>query len=154
MISTDLMICPKCSAEMPEISAYCPACGYPVNESSDSFTAQDPIDKLLAAVAYVAIVPAVAFLLIPVTRVRSFVRFHSWQALLFLAATCGITLALRLLFLIFSVLPFGGFLIAWLLIGVGAIAILILWAALVAKAALGHRYELPFVGTWAARLAQ
>jgi len=148
------MICSRCSAEMPEISAYCPACGHSVNEASDPFRANDAMDRLLAAMSYLAIVPAVAFLLIPAMRRRAFVRFHAWQALLFVAATCAITGVLRGLFLIFSLLPFGGFLIAWLLIGVGAIAISILWAALVAKAALGHRFELPVVGNWAARLAQ
>ena len=46
------MICSKCSAEMPEISAYCPVCGHPVNPASDSFQANDFTDSLLAAVAY------------------------------------------------------------------------------------------------------
>src|SRR5881296_855087 len=117
------MICSKCSAEMPEISAYCPVCGHPVNPASDSFQANDFTDSLLAAVAYVAIVPAVVFLLVPAIRSRPFVRFHAWQAVLLAAATCALALALRLLFLVFSVLPFGGFLVAWLLVGVGGIAI-------------------------------
>lgn len=138
---------------MPEISAYCPACGDSVNAALDPFRANDFTDRLLAAIAYVAIVPAVAFLLVPAIRSRPFVRFHAWQAVLLAAATCAFALALRLLFLVFSVLPFGGFLVAWLLVGVGGIAIAILWVALVVKAALGDRYELPFVGPWAAKLA-
>jgi uncharacterized membrane protein len=68
-------------------------------------------------------------------------------------ATCVFGLAIRLLFLVFSALPFGGFLFAWLLVGVGAIAAAILWTALIAKAALGDRYELPLIGPWAASLA-
>ena len=147
------MICSMCSAEMPEISAYCPACGYPANETSDALSAKDTTDKLLAAFAYVAVVPAIAFLLVPATRVRSFVRFHAWQSLMFVAASCVLAMIIRLLFLIFSVLPFGGFLFAWLLVGVGGIAVVILWAALLAKAAMGHRYELPFLGPWATRLS-
>jgi uncharacterized membrane protein len=149
-----IMICSNCSAEMPEISAYCPACGQSVNPAPDPFRANDLMDKLLAAIAYVTIVPAAVFLFVPALRRRPFVRFHAWQVVLLVAATAGLALLLRLLFLIFSVLPFVGFLLAWLLVGVGAIAISILWAALVAKAVLGHRYEVPFVGPWAARLAQ
>jgi len=139
---------------MPEISVYCPACGYPVNEASDPFRATDGTDKLLAAFAYVAVVPAIAFLLVPAIRIRSFVRFHAWQALMFVAASCVLAMIVRLLFLFFSVLPFGGFLFAWLLVGVGGIAVVIMWAALLAKAALGDRYELPFLGPWATRLSQ
>jgi uncharacterized membrane protein len=139
-----IMICSKCSAEMPEISAYCPACGYPVNAASDPLRANDLTDKLLAAIAYV----------VPGVRLRPFVRFHAWQAVLFVAGTCVLAVIVRLLFLVFSVFPFGGFMFAWLLVGVGVIAISIMWAALVAKAALGHRYELPFIGPWAVRLAQ
>jgi len=138
---------------MPEISAFCPVCGHPVHEVSDPFPAKDLNDRLLAAIAYVALVPAVVFLLVPAIRIRSFVRFHAWQAVLFVVAGSLFALALRLLFLIFSVV-LGGYLIAWLLLGVGAIAITILWVALVVKAALGDRHELPWIGLWAARLAQ
>jgi uncharacterized membrane protein len=125
-----------------------------VNADSDSFRASDVTDHILGAVAYVAVVPAVVLLIIPALRHRLFVRFHAWQGLLFTAAVCVIALVLRLLFLLFSILPLGGSLIAWLLIGVGALAVTILWATLLVKAALGDGYELPFVGDWAARLAR
>src|SRR5437588_483298 len=92
------MICSKCSAEMPEISVYCPACGYPVNEASDPLRANDGTDKLLAAFAYVAVVPAIAFLFVPAIRIRSFVRFHAWQALMFVAASCVLAMMAVLIF--------------------------------------------------------
>jgi uncharacterized membrane protein len=154
IISRPIMICSNCAAEMPGISAFCPACGSSVNADSDSFRASDVTDHILGAVAYVAVVPAVVLLIIPALRHRLFVRFHAWQGLLFTAAVCVIALVLRLLFLLFSILPLGGSLIAWLLIGVGALAVTILWATLLVKAALGDGYELPFVGDWAARLAR
>src|SRR5689334_6590557 len=97
-----IMICSKCSAEMPEISAYCPACGYPVNAASDPLRANDLTDKLLAAIAYVAILPAVVFLVVPGVRLRPFVRFHAWQAVLFVVGTCVLAVIVRLLFLVFS----------------------------------------------------
>ena len=46
-----------------------------------------------------------------------------------------------------------GFLLAWLLAGLVALATFFLWIAIVAKAALGEAYELPFVGERAANLA-
>jgi uncharacterized membrane protein len=93
-------------------------------------------------------------LLVPAIRSRLFIRFHAWQAILFAATDCVLALILRLLFLLFSVIPHGGSLIAWLLLGVGGLAITILWLALVIKAGLGQRYELPLIGAWALRLSQ
>src|SRR5215470_18357469 len=86
IISRPIMICSHCAAEMPEISAYCPACGSSVNAESDPLRASDLNDQLLGALAYVAIVPAIVLLLIPMLRHRLFVRFHAWQSLLFTAA--------------------------------------------------------------------
>lgn len=154
IISRPIMICSNCAAEMPDVSVYCPACGSSVNPESDALRASDLKDQLLGALAYVAVVPAIVLLLIPALRQRLFVRFHAWQSLLFTAAACVFTAILRLLFLLFSVLPFGGSLVAWLLIGVGSLAVTILWAALLTKAALGDRYEIPAIGDWAARLAR
>ena len=125
-----------------------------MNTESDSFRASDVTDHILGALAYVAVLPAIVILVIPALRQRLFVRFHAWQGLLFTAAACVTAVVLRLLFLLFSILPLGGSLIAWLLIGVGALAVTILWATLLVKAALGDGYELPFVGDWAARLAR
>lgn len=139
---------------MPEISAFCPACGSSVNADAESVRASDVTDHILGALAYVAVLPAIVILVIPALRQRLFVRFHAWQGLLFTAAACVTAVVLRLLFLLFSILPLGGSLIAWLLIGVGALAVTILWATLLVKAALGDGYELPFVGDWAARLAR
>lgn len=139
---------------MPEISAYCPACGTSVNTESDPFHASDIVDQLLGALAYLPVVPAIVLLLVPALRHRHFVRFQAWQSLLFTVASGVLALLVRGLFFVFSVLPFGGSLVAWLLNGVGALAVTILWAALVLKAALGDRYELPVIGDWATRLAR
>lgn len=125
-----------------------------MNADAESVRASDVTDHLLGALAYVAVLPAIVILVIPALRQRLFVRFHAWQGLLFTAAACVTAVVLRLLFLLFSILPLGGSLIAWLLIGVGALAVTILWATLLVKAALGDGYELPFVGDWAARLAR
>ena len=147
------MICPHCAAEMPEISSFCPACGRAV-KATEELSAGDVRDALLAAAAYVTVVPAVVFLAVPAMRRSPFVRFHAWQAVFFAAAASVLGMVLRLLFVILSILPLLGFLLAWLLIGVGAIAVAILWGVLVVKAAQGHGYELPIIGPLAARVAQ
>src|SRR5262245_42364093 len=117
MISSALMICSNCSAEIPEISAYCPACGYPVGEAHDPFGARDALDRLLATGAYV-VLPAAIFLAVPKLRDRRFVQFHAWQAIFLAVATVALAFVLRLLFFLFSLFPFGGNLVAWLLVGV------------------------------------
>lgn len=108
----------------------------------------------MGALAYVGLFPAIVLLVVPAARNRRFVRFHCWQSLLFGAATVLIGMAVKLFFLIFSILPVVGFLISWLLLGVASIAVVILWLALVVKALQGEPYELPFLGPLATRLTR
>jgi uncharacterized membrane protein len=144
------MICSYCDAPMPEVSAFCPACGRSVDEETPD--SAELRERLLAALAYVALFPAVAFLIIPATRGSRFIRFHSWQSVLFLALSLLLALALRLSFVIFSLLPVVGFLLAWLLLGVGSLGLVTVWVVLVVKAILGHSFELPYIGPAAVRL--
>src|ERR1041385_7206098 len=127
------MICAHCSAEMPDTSAYCPGCGEPVHAGGQGFTPSRLSDDLLAALAYFAVVPAIVLLLVPATRRSGLVRFHAWQGLFFVVAAAVLALVLRLLLLILAVLPFVGFLLAWLLVGVSSIAFVVAWLALVVK---------------------
>lgn len=144
------MICSYCAATMPEISEFCPGCGRSVH--AKQFVAIGLRDAVLGGLAYVAVIPAILFLAVPALRSSRFVRFHSWQSIFFAISTTVLVLASRLLFVTFSMLPVVGFLIAWLSLGIGFLAVLTLWAVLVAKAAQGHTYELPVIGPIAARL--
>jgi len=144
---------------MPEISVFCPGCGYPVKSEHElSATADlanmDSTERLLGAAAYLTFVPAILFLLIPPVKSRRFARFHSWQSILFALSAGIFALALKLVFVVLSILPLIGFLVAWLSLGVGFLAIVVLWAVLVAKAAQGRSYELPLIGPLAVRLAE
>jgi uncharacterized membrane protein len=134
---------------MPDVSAFCPVCGHSVGREP----AVASRDKLLGAVAYVGILPAVVLLLVPPIRKSKFVRFHAWQSLLFSAAAACAGLALKLLFVIFTIIPLIGFLLAWLSLGIGSLGIAVLWIVLFVKAVLGQCYELPLIGPMAARLA-
>ena len=135
---------------MPDVSAFCPACGLSVAETPGAVNSRD---KALGALAYIGLVPAVILLLIPTLRGNRFVRFHSWQSVLFTIASALMGLALKLFFVILAILPVVGFLLAWLSLGIGSIGIFILWILLVVKAALGHSYQLPLIGPLAEQLA-
>jgi uncharacterized membrane protein len=144
------MICPNCDAPMPDVSAFCPACGMSVAENPSAVNSRD---RALGALAYVGLIPAVVLLVIPVLRGNRFVRFHSWQSVLFTIASAVLGLALKLFFVIFAILPVVGFLLAWLSLGIGSMGIFILWVVLLIKAALGHHYQLPLIGPLAEQLA-
>ncbi len=144
---------------MPEISVFCPGCGHPVKSEHELRVAADSVnvdstERLLGAAAYLTFVPAILFLLIPLVKSRRFVRFHSWQSILFAVSAGIFALALKLVFVVLSFLPLIGFLVAWLSLGVGFLAIVVLWVVLVAKAAQGRTYELPLIGPLAVRLAE
>ena len=111
---------------MPDVSAFCPACGISVTETP---TAVNSRDRALGALAYVGLIPAIILLLIPALSGNRFVRFHSWQSVLFTVASALLGLALKLL------------------------VVFILWAVLFVKAAQGHHYELPLIGPLAEQLA-
>lgn len=142
---------------MPDISAFCPACGRSVIAheagSPDEIPVRDLRDQALAAVSYVALLPAVLFLVLPSLKANRFVRFHSWQAVLFTLGAVVASAVSRALFAIFAIVPGIGFLVAVLVAGLIALALVFLWVVLVIKALQGRAYELPWLGGWAAALA-
>jgi uncharacterized membrane protein len=135
---------------MPDVSAFCPACGLSVAETPGAVNSHD---RALGSVAYIGLIPAVILLLIPALRGNRFVRFHSWQSVLFTIASAVLGVVLKLLFMVLAILPVVGFLLAWLSLGIGSMGIFILWIVLLVKAALGNYYQLPVVGPFAEQLA-
>lgn len=144
------MLCSNCNAPMPDVSSYCPACGVSVGGTQVAVNSRD---KLLGAIAYIGLIPAVVLLVIPALRGSRFVSFHSWQSILFTFASALMGLGLKLLFVIFAVIPVIGFLLAWLFLGIGSLGIVVLWMVLLIKAGLGHNYQLPLIGPMAEQLA-
>lgn len=156
------MICSYCSASMPEISGFCPACGRAVAENRNAesepeqeITGPPPLsrDALLAGFAYVPIVPAIVFLLVPAIRQKRYVCFHAWQSLLLVLSAVVIAGVTRLAFSALSIFSSVGFLLAWLMAGVVALGLFFLWIAIILKAALGDAYQLVFIGPWSVRLS-
>ena len=135
---------------MPDISAFCPACGVSVAETAGAVNSRD---RGLGALAYVGLVPAIVLLLIPGLRDNRFVSFHSWQSVLFTIASALVGVVLKLLLMVLAIVPMVGFLLAWLLVGIGCMGIFILSIVLVVKAALGNYYQLPLIGPLAEQLA-
>jgi uncharacterized membrane protein len=145
---------------MPDISAFCPGCGRSVTseevEGETSVPGVAPLsrDGVLGSLSYVTVVPAIVFLLAPTLRQSRFVRFHSWQSILFAVATvCGGVIT-RLVFAMLAIFPVVGFLLAWLVTGLFGLAAVILWMLLIVKAALGEAYQPPGIGRVAARLSE
>ncbi len=148
---------------MPDISGFCPACGRAVTSARDDEAELQPgvagvlafsTDALLGAVAYLPILPAVVFLLLPAIRRRRYVRCHSWQSVLLVVGAVVVGGITRLAFSVLSILSSFGFLLAWLLTGLVSLALAFLWLAIVIKALLGDSYELPFIGPWVNRLSE
>lgn len=136
---------------MPEISAFCPACGRSVAlEDIDSKSLRD---RILGALAYFALLPAAVFLIVPALKRSHFIRFHAWQAVLFTVFTVLLGLFFRLLFIAVSFFPSVGYLLGWVSLGIGALGIVMLWLVLVVKAAQGDSFELPFIGPLAIQVA-
>jgi uncharacterized membrane protein len=141
------MICSYCDAPMPDVSAFCPACGR--STTPEAFATTQTRDRVLGVLSYFTLLPAIVFLLLPTFRESHTVRFHAWQSVLFSISCLILVAVLRILFFIFSFFP----LLAWLFSGVGVLGIVILWLVLVVKAAQGHGFEVPLIGPLAARLS-
>jgi len=104
-------------------------------------------DRYLAALAYFTFIPAAILLLLPDFRHERFIRFHSWQSV----SLWAVFLVLTLIALFLSNIAAAIF---FLLFGILAtLAMVFLWIVLSIKAWQGERFELPWFGILAARLA-
>jgi uncharacterized membrane protein len=131
--------CPHCGTVMPANAAFCPGCGW-------SMTPIPPVERAVAVVAYLPLIPAAVILLLPAYRKHRFVRFHAWQSILLWGVFFILTIvalfisniAAAMVFLLFGILI--------------SLAMLFLWIVLSLKAWQGERFELPLFGELAARL--
>jgi uncharacterized membrane protein len=131
--------CPHCEATMSAKAAFCPACGW-------SMTPVPPLERAVAAVGYLPLIPATVILFLPTYRRHLFVRFHAWQSIFLWIVFFVLTLTA--VFLSNVAAP-----IAFLLVGILAfLAMLFLWFVLSLKAWQGERFQLPLFGNWAARM--
>jgi len=106
-------------------------------------------DRLTAALAYVTFFPAIIFVLIEPFKRNRFVRFHSFQAILFAVATILAAITMRVLYPVLVLIPVLGYLLAWLAMAVGVLGWVILWLVLLVKVLQGETFRLPWIGSLA-----
>lgn len=146
--------CPGCAAQMPPGVRFCPGCGRSMQVIA---RAQGKVgvlsENVAGALAYFTIFPAVLFLFLEPYRKNLFVRFHALQCFLYTAAVVLLGVGLRLAdYLLFVIPVLGPFLVVVIDV-VAALAAIVLWFVLVAKAWRGEAFKMPYVGDFAERYA-
>lgn len=144
--------CPQCSAEMPDAAAFCPGCGrrmiaVPGAVASTGFLKEN----VAGALAYFTFIPAVVFLRMMPFKRNHFVRFHSFQSIFLTLAGVLVALVVRLVFPLLALIPWLGYLLAWLAVLLISLAWGLLWAVAVVKAFQGELFKLPVIGGFAER---
>lgn len=105
-----------------------------------------PLERAVAAAAYLTFVAGAVILLLPAFRKNRFVRFHAWQSVLLWGVFFVLTMVALLLSNVAAAMVF-------LLFGIlASLAMLFLWIVLTLKAWQGERFELPLFGTLAERM--
>lgn len=132
---------------MPDPAAFCPGCGrrmiaVPGAVASTGFLKEN----VAGALAYFTFIPAVIFLAAMPFKRNHFVRFHSFQSIYLLIAGVLVGLVMRLMFPVLSLIPWLGYLLAWLVAILVLLAWVMLWAVAVVKALQGELFRLPVIG--------
>jgi uncharacterized membrane protein len=157
-----MAFCSACGTQIPEGATSCPSCnrsttpatatvqapGTPQAAASAQPAAGGLTDNVAGMLAYITIIPAIIFLVMEPYNRNRFIRFHSFQCILFWVALVVIHIALSAVgavpLLIFITLPLH------LLIWLGSVVI---WVILLIKANQGLMYKLPFIGDLAEKQA-
>jgi uncharacterized membrane protein len=95
-------------------------------------------DTAAGAIAYITIIPAIIFLVMPPYNTKPFVKFHAFQCL-GLGVT-GFCLG------IIGIIPILG----WIVLFLGMIGLVIVWILCILKASQGGAFKLPIIGKFAA----
>jgi uncharacterized membrane protein len=106
-------------------------------------------DNSAGGLAYVTIIPAIIFLIVPPYNRSSYVRFHAWQSIFLTIAYIVVDVGLHI-FLRF--IPFMG-LAGLVIFPLFSLAMFILWVFVLLKAFNGQRIKLPLVGDLAEKQA-
>lgn len=101
-------------------------------------------DNGAGALAYITIIPAIIFLVMPPYNRSSYVKFHCWQCIF-------LTIAWIALFVVLAILgriPFFGLFILPVMLVVD-LGMFVIWLIVVLKALNGVKLKLPIVGSLA-----
>ncbi|MGA3069754.1 MAG: hypothetical protein ABSD43_06010 [Terracidiphilus sp.] len=105
-------------------------------------------DNAASGLAYITIIPAIIFLVVPPFNQKPIVRFHSWQSIFLCIGWIVIDVALHFI----GRIPFLGWPLLFLSPLVG-LAFFILWLIVMIKAFNGQRFKIPVVGDLAEKQA-
>jgi uncharacterized membrane protein len=107
-------------------------------------------DNAAGAIAYITIVPAIVFLVMPPYNASPFVRFHAWQSIF-------LNIAAIVLMVAFSFLTVFGWMFGmyffYLLTRLIWLGWFVLWLVCVLKAVNGQRFKIPVLGDLAEKQA-
>ena len=106
-------------------------------------------DNAAGAIAYITVVPAIVFLVLPPYCKSSFVRFHAWQSIFFFVAWALVDI---LVGVVENLAPSAVFLTLTLLQLVG-LAFFVVWLIVLINAFNGKRIKLPIIGNVAQQQA-
>ena len=145
-----MAFCSSCGTQIPAGATECPTCN--PSTTPVAGTTQTNVggltENVAGALAYVTIVPAVVFLVLEPYNKNRFIRFHSFQCILFAVAWAALWIVLSIV----AHIPFLGWLtiLIWPLIGLAGFVI---WIVLVLKAYQGKMFKLPVIGDMAEKQA-
>jgi uncharacterized membrane protein len=153
-LSSPVLACPECAAEMPASAAFCPGCGRPMQVVPKVQGKVGFLPRTIAgALAYFTFIPPIVFLTLDPYRRDRFVRFHSIQCLLLWLAGLVIGLAIRLLALALFMIPVVGVLLVSVISVLAGLAAFFTWLVLVVKALQGQVFKLSVLGDLAEHYA-
>jgi uncharacterized membrane protein len=142
-----MAFCSMCGAQIADGATTCAACSGRAAAPA-AVAVAGLSDNVAGMLAYFTMIPAILFLVLEPYNKSRFVRFHSWQSILFGLAWWVLWIGLRIVVHI----PLLGFLtlLVWPLVGLGGF---IVWIILVLKANQGQMFKLPVVGDLAEKQA-
>jgi uncharacterized membrane protein len=145
--------CSACGTQMADNAAFCPSCGQssvatstgaapaPAMGQGSAASASGLQDNVAGALAYL-VIPAIVFLVVEPYNKNKFIRFHSFQAIIYWIASIVLQTVAWMIPLLNLVLgPIIG------------LAIFIGWVVLLIKAFQGTMFKLPVIGDLAEKQA-
>jgi uncharacterized membrane protein len=105
-------------------------------------------DSAASGLAYITIIPAIIFLIVPPYNQKPLIRFHSWQSIFLCIAWIVIDIAFHFV----ARIPFIGWPV-FFLIPLVRLGFFILWLIVVIKAFNGQLFKIPVIGDFAQKQA-
>ena len=98
--------------------------------------------NVIGGLAYITFIPAIIFLAMPPYTRDPFIRFHSWQSLIFGVGCFIVNVVL-------GVIPILG----WIVLVFFSLGALIIWLIAMYKAFQGEKWKIPIIGNYAEQQA-